>query len=105
MAKANVATGRGRDCLREQTQIHQRLAGSLRATWIEIFLRSPTQEDEGGSFVFCKKLLVLAAVATPLPPAAQEQSDHKTQSHKYRLVEVAAFGGLVSSVATRQTSE
>lgn len=29
----------------------------LRATWVEIFLRRPIQEDEGGSFVFCKKLL------------------------------------------------
>jgi hypothetical protein len=48
--------GRGRDLLREQTQIRQ---GSevLHATWTEILLRSRSQEDEGGSFVFCKKLL------------------------------------------------
>ncbi len=44
------------DLLREQTQIRQ---GSevLHATWTEILLRSRSQEDEGGSFVFCKKLL------------------------------------------------
>ena len=46
----------GPDLLREQTRIRQ---GSevLHATWTEILLRGRSQEDEGRSFVFCKKLL------------------------------------------------
>jgi hypothetical protein len=40
--------------LRKSTKDWERF---LRTTCFEIFLNVPIQEDEGGSFVFCKKLL------------------------------------------------